>query len=44
MVRYIEGQPGGGGGHVGQIPLGPFCHLSPSPAVFASRFFSPRRS
>ena len=43
-VRYSGGQLGGEGGHVGQIPLGPFCHLSPSPAARASRFFSPRRS
>ena len=24
---YNGGQPVGGGGCVGQIPLGPFCHL-----------------
>ena len=43
-VRYSRGQPGGGGGHVGKISLGPFYHLSPSPAAPASRSFSPRRS
>ena len=43
-VRYSGGQPGDGRGHVGQIPLGPFCHLSPLPAAPASRFFSPERS
>ena len=43
-VRYVGGQPGDGGGHVGQIPLDPFCPLSPTPAALASRFFSPRRS
>ena len=43
-VRYIGGHPGDGGKHVGQIPLGPLCHLYPSPAAPASRFFSPRRS
>ena len=34
----------GGGGNDCQIPLGPFCHLSPSPAAPASRFFRTRRS
>ena len=43
-VRYSGGQSGGGGGHVGKMFLGPFCHLSPSPAAPASRFFSQRRS
>ena len=43
-VRYSGGHPGGGGGHVGQVPLGPFCHLYPPPAASASRFFSPIRS
>ena len=43
-VRYGGGQSGAGGCHVGQIPRGPFCHLSLSPAAPASRFFSPRRS
>ena len=33
------GQPGGGGGQDGQIPLSLFGHLSPSPAAHASRFF-----
>ena len=44
MVRYSGGQPGDEGGLVGQIPLGPFYHLPPSPAAPVSRFFSPRRS
>ena len=43
-IRYNGGQPGGGGGYVGKFPLGPFCHLSPSPQAPVSRFFSPRRS
>ena len=43
-VRYSGGQSGGGGGHVGKISLGPFCHLSPSHAAPASMFFSQRRS
>ena len=38
-VRYSGGKSGGGGGHVCQIPLGPFCHLSPLLAAPASRFF-----
>ena len=42
-VRYSEGQPGGGGGNVGKITLGPFCHLSPSLAAPASTFFSARQ-
>ena len=42
MVRYSEGQPVGGGGHVGKVSLCHFCHLSPSPAAPASRFFTPR--
>ena len=33
------GQPGGGGGQDGEIPLGLFCHLFPSPAAHASGFF-----
>ena len=36
-------QPGDERGHDGQIFLGPFCLLSPSPAVPALRFFLPRR-
>ena len=33
------GQPGGGKRHDVQIPLGQFCHLSPSHAAHALRFF-----
>ena len=40
-LRYSRGHPGG---HNGLILLGPLCHVSPSPAPPASRFFSPRRS
>ena len=32
MRSICAGQPGGGGWHDNKIPLGPFCHLSPSPA------------
>ena len=32
----------GGGGHVGKISLGPFCHFYPSPAAPDSKNFSPR--
>ena len=42
--RGYAGQPGGGEGHDGQLPLGPFCHLSPSNTAPASRFFSPKSS
>ena len=42
--KGYAGQPGGGGGHTSQIAIGAFCHLSPSPAGPASRFFPPRRS
>ena len=24
-IRYNGGQPGGGGGYAGKVPLGPFC-------------------
>ena len=42
--KVSGGHPGGGGGHGGKIFLGPFCHLSASPAALASRFFLPRKS
>ena len=38
------GQPGGGRRHDVQIPLGQLCHLSPSPAAPALRFFLQGRS
>ena len=37
-------QPSGGRGHDGQIPLGFFYQLSPSPAAPALRLSLPRRS
>ena len=43
-MRYSGVQPGGGGGHVGKMSIGPFCHWSPSPEAPAPRFFSARRS
>ena len=43
-VRNSGGQLGGGGGYDGHIPLGPFRHLSPSPAAPDSILFSRRTS